>query len=98
SLYDALSISQLIIGIIIIIIYYFTFKFLILKFDVPISCRDDNSETTLYTKEDYKNKKAGEEPSKQVDSINNEYTTKADIYLKGLGGTDNIIDITNCAT
>jgi len=90
--------TQLIIGIIFIVIYYFTFKFLILKFDVPLPGRDDNSETTLYTKEDYKNKKAGEEPSKQVDSINNEYTTKADIYLKGLGGTDNIIDITNCAT
>ncbi|MEI3600059.1 MULTISPECIES: alpha-glucoside-specific PTS transporter subunit IIBC [unclassified Oceanobacillus] len=90
--------TQIIIGIIFIFIYYFTFRFLILKFDIPMPGRDDKNETTLYTKEDYKNKKTGEASGEQDDSVNNDYATKADVFLEGLGGVANIVDITNCAT
>ncbi|KNE21128.1 alpha-glucoside-specific PTS transporter subunit IIBC [Virgibacillus pantothenticus] len=95
--------AQFIIGIIFIVIYYYTFKFLILKFDIPMPGREknDNGETKLYTKKDYRASKeqtaaAGE--SADAEKYNNEYERKAAIYLQGLGGADNIENVTNCAT
>lgn len=54
--------------------------------------KDDDIDAKLYTKHDYKENK------NKKNSDKNEYETKAAIYLEGLGGTENIADITNCAT
>lgn len=63
--------------------------------------KNDNGETKLYTKKDYRASKeqtaaAGE--SADAEKYNNEYERKAAIYLQGLGGADNIENVTNCAT
>ncbi|TFJ91409.1 alpha-glucoside-specific PTS transporter subunit IIBC [Lentibacillus salicampi] len=91
--------SQIIIGIIFVFIYYYLFKYLIVKFDIQMPGREksDNTETKLYTKEDYNaSKKQGAAAS--AESYDSEYDQKAAVYLEGLGGTDNIVNVTNCAT
>ena len=86
-------ITQIIIGLIFTAIYFFLFRYLILKLDIKTPGRedDDDQETKLYTKEDYKAKQA----AKQKKS---DYTEKASRFLEALGGPSNIIEVTNCAT
>ncbi|MGL5416466.1 MAG: alpha-glucoside-specific PTS transporter subunit IIBC [Clostridium sp.] len=80
---------QIAVGLVFTGIYFVVFRFLILKFDFKTPGReDDEEETKLFTKKDYKEKKAG-------GNINNE---KAKSFLQGLGGAENIVDINNCAT
>lgn len=67
-----------------------------MKFDIPMPGRekDDNKDTKLYTKKDYRE-------NKKQDSVSDsysEYQMKADVYIERLGGADNIVDVTNCAT
>lgn len=50
----------------------------------------DDEESRLYTKKDYKEKKEN--------SAANKYQLAAEAYLEGLGGKENIKDVTNCAT
>lgn len=89
-------IAQFIIGIIFVGIYFFVFKIIIEKFNVPLPGRiPDNGDAKLYTKEDYKSK---DHADTQLDANASEYDTKAIYYLEGLGGKDNIKDVTNCAT
>ena len=70
-------------------IYFFLFRWMILHFDFKTPGRgdDEDEEDKLYTKADYKAKKAG-----------NELDRKAADFLEGLGGKENIVDVTNCAT
>ena len=78
---------QVIVGIIFTGIYFVVFRFLILKFNFLTPGREkDNAEVKLYNKEDYRNKKKA--PNAE----------KATIFLEALGGKDNIVDVTNCAT
>ena len=49
----------------------------------------------LYNKNDYKGKK--NEDNNAI-STGNEYEDKAIYYLEGLGGKENIKDVTNCTT
>ena len=89
-------IAQFIIGIIFVVIYFFVFKFIIEKFNVPLPGRvPEDGDAKLYTKEDYKAKQGNGD---NVPSDASEYDTKAIYYLEGLGGKDNIKDVTNCAT
>ncbi|SFD06226.1 PTS system, arbutin-like IIC component [Clostridium uliginosum] len=87
-------ITQFIIGFIFIGIYFFVFKFLIEKFDfkTPGRTDDDGGEEKLYTKADYKAKKAEEAKGEDVRDV------KARLFLAALGGKENIEDVTNCAT
>lgn len=79
--------TQLIIGAIFTVIYYFVFKFLIEKFNVKTPGREDETEETkLYTKADWKAKKG------------NGYEGKAGAFLEALGGAENIEQVNNCAT
>ncbi|TEB40540.1 PTS alpha-glucoside transporter subunit IIBC, partial [Flavobacterium circumlabens] len=67
------------------------------KFNVPLPGRvADDGDAKLYTKQDYKSKKASADT--QMDDNASEYDTKAIYFLEGLGGKDNIKDVTNCAT
>ena len=87
---------QVVIGLIFVAIYYFLFKYLILKFDIPLPGRKKGEEEVkLFSKQDYKDKK-GE--STRNHSPNSEYEEKAMYYLEGLGGKENIKDVTNCTT
>lgn len=73
------------VGIVYFFVYYFLFKFVIRKFNMKTPGREEeNEETKLYTKADYKEKKGNYD--------------QAQMILDGLGGKDNISDLDCCAT
>jgi len=81
-------ITQIVIGLCFTAIYFFVFRFLILKFNFLTPGREeDDKEAKLYTKSDYKEKKS-----------NSSNDMKAASFLEALGGSENIQDVTNCAT
>lgn len=83
---------QILIGLVFSGIYFVIFRYLILKFNFKTPGREDAEESKFYTKEDYKNKK------NDSASTGNKYVAQATAFLEGLGGKENIIDVTNCAT
>lgn len=79
---------QVIVGLTFSAIWFVVFYFLIKKFNFKTPGReDDHEDAKLYTKADYKNKKAGADHLAYAANI---------LYL--LGGKENILDVTNCAT
>lgn len=75
------------IGLVYFALYYFIFKFLILKFNLKTPGReDDDTETKLYSKKDVLNKKG-----QVVDS-------QSLLIVEALGGYDNIAELDSCAT
>ncbi|MFD1067496.1 alpha-glucoside-specific PTS transporter subunit IIBC [Oceanobacillus locisalsi] len=88
---------QFIIGIAFVFIYYYVFKYLILKMKLQTPGREETGNVKLYTKKDYKEKKneTEDDGSKPKASENKE---KAMLFLEGLGGAENIESVTNCAT
>lgn len=78
------------------------FRWLIIKFDIPLPGRTNDSGDKLYTKADYKAAKEGSKNSvsnnEKTETFESEYEEKAVYYLKGLGGKNNIKDVNNCAT
>ena len=89
---------QIGIGLVFSGIYFVVFRFLILKLDLKTPGREEGGEESrLYTKQDYREKTARESEKKQS-RTGNKYRAAAEAYLIGLGGKDNIIDVTNCAT
>lgn len=81
--------TLLVVGLIFMGIYFIVFRFLILKFDFKTPGREeDDEEIKFHNKADYKEKK---EKSKELES-------SAQRILAALGGKDNIVDVTNCAT
>lgn len=70
------------IGIVFALIYYFVFRFVIVKFDLKTPGRED---------EDL-------ESEKSVVLANNDFTAVAAIILEGLGGKANVKSIDNCIT
>lgn len=79
----------LVIGLAFTGIYFVVFKFLIQKSDFKTPGREDDDEIKFGSKEEFREKKG----SKQDQKI--EF---AQLILEGLGGKDNIEDVTNCAT
>ena len=79
----------LVIGLAFTGIYFVVFKFLIQKLDFKTPGREDDDEIKFGSKEEFREKKG----SKQDQKI--EF---AQLILEGLGGKDNIEDVTNCAT
>ena len=83
------------VGVVYALVYYFVFRFFILKFDLKTPGREDEViESKMYTKADYQAKKAGE---KQGDTASPEDSLSKDI-VEGLGGKDNLVEVDNCAT
>lgn len=80
--YSNLYIEQILLGLSFSVLYFFTFKTLILKWDLKTPGRGNTEDVNFYTKEDYQAKKAD----------------VAAKYIELLGGKENIVDITNCAT
>lgn len=83
---------QIAIGLAFTAIYFFVFRALILKYNIMTPGRDDCA-AKLYSKADYKASKTGKPaPGLVIDS------PQAIAFIEGLGGSENIILLTNCAT
>lgn len=84
------------VGIAYFIIYFFLFRFLILRRNFATPGReDDTEETKLYTRADYNAKKSGEV---SLNSQNADRDNTSRLILEGLGGKDNIVSLDCCAT
>lgn len=79
----------LIIGLIFTGIYFIVFRYLILKFDFKTPGREDDEKIKFHSKSDFKEKHA---------KGNAQQGSLAEVILEGLGGKDNVVDVTNCAT
>ncbi|MCY8130647.1 PTS maltose transporter subunit IIBC, partial [Bacillus spizizenii] len=77
-------------------IYFFVFRFLILKFNIatPGREKDDQQETKLYSKQEYRERKNKDETASAAETADD----TAFLYIEALGGKDNITEVTNCAT
>ena len=85
------------VGVAYFIIYFFLFRFLILRKNLATPGReDDTEETKLYTRADYNTKKNGEEVSKNSQKTDTNHTSR--LILDGLGGKENIVSLDCCAT
>ena len=80
--------TLLVVGLIFTAIYFVVFRFLILKFNFKKPGREDDEEITFHSKKDFKEKQAK----------GKENVALAEMILEALGGKDNILDVTNCAT
>ncbi|BDR58481.1 alpha-glucoside-specific PTS transporter subunit IIBC [Xylocopilactobacillus apicola] len=83
--------AQIGVGLVFILIFFLVFWFVITKFDFKTPGRQDTGETKLFSKKDYKAKQA-------ESNAENEFQRKAIDALAGLGGKENIRNVTNCAT
>ncbi|MDR1952318.1 MAG: alpha-glucoside-specific PTS transporter subunit IIBC [Elusimicrobiota bacterium] len=102
-----LYIVQFIIGFIFTGIYFVIFRTIILKFNLKTPGREDTpEEVKFYSKKDYKEKQGGTSANETNDTSSapsltgendNSMSFEAKI-LAGLGGKDNIVEVTNCAT
>lgn len=91
SSHGGIYILQIGIGLVFSGIYFVLFRFLILKLRLETLGREaDDAESKLYSKQEFREKQAAKGGDK--------YGLAAAAYLEGLGGKDNIIDVTNCAT
>lgn len=87
------------IGLVFTVIWFLVFKFLIQKFDFKTPGREiDTGDVKFYSKKEYRERQAegktDDQPAQQAaggDSL-------AARILEGLGGADNIEELTNCAT
>ncbi|MCI1666269.1 MAG: alpha-glucoside-specific PTS transporter subunit IIBC [Atopobiaceae bacterium] len=90
------------IGLCFTAIYFLVFRFLILKFDFKTPGReDDEAEIEFKSKKQYMESKAEGKTAAEV-AVDPDMADKkmilAQNVLDGLGGPDNIVDVTNCAT
>jgi PTS system arbutin-like IIC component len=89
---------QIGIGLVFTVIYVILFRYLIVKFNILTPGREvDDEEGKLYTKEDYRDKKNGGKESSKKEG-NGSFDEQAVNFLADLGGSDNIEELTNCAT
>ncbi len=85
------------VGIAYFIIYFFLFRFLILRKNLATPGReDDTEETKLYTRADYNTKKNGDDVSLNSQKADTNHTSR--LILDGLGGKENIVSLDCCAT
>lgn len=81
-------------GIIFVGLYFFIFRWAILKFNLATPGREKDEEVQMYTKQDYQDKKASEKSSSNREEDLSGTAKKAYGFLTGLGGAD----INNCTT
>lgn len=82
-------------------LYYVIFRFCIVKFDLKTPGReDDDEETKLHSKDEYRESKGINKVSLDEEESTNVSTDDEQSYqiAQGLGGQENITDLTNCAT
>ncbi len=87
-----------------VVIWFVVFTFLIKKLDLKTPGReDDEDEVKLVSKAEYKAAKAAEKEDTSNDpkediKVAGGNAAKAAAFLEALGGSENIEDVTNCAT
>lgn len=95
------------VGLLWSVLYFFIFRFAILKWDIKTPGREESGEAKMFRKSDYKNKKAQEKQNKNHELGSKDATPDGELnplyaqakhYLEGLGGAHNIANINNCAT
>lgn len=92
--------TMMIIGLCGTAVWFFVFRFLILKFGFLTPGREEDAEDVkFYSKKEYRENKNGEAvPAMEgIDQSDPKMVLAANV-LEGLGGKDNIVDVTNCAT
>lgn len=98
---DAIFI-YLIVGLVFSLIYFTIFRWAIERFGIKTPGREDSGEVKMYSKKDLKGKQAigdiAVEATSKVRESSNPNAQKASHFLEGLGGSENITDVTNCAT
>jgi maltose/glucose PTS system EIICB component len=89
----------LLIGLGQFVVYYLIFRFVITKFKLKTPGREEDGDTKLYTKSDYKEKNSSKDNSANVTvSKDDDNAGLAPIIVEGLGGADNIVKVDNCFT
>lgn len=93
------------VGLLYSVIYFFIFRFAILKWDIKTPGREESGDAKMFKKADYREKKANEKAGKKKKSgqSNNGISEDPSLaqaihFLDGLGGANNIANINNCAT
>lgn len=90
-------IIQVVIGLIFAVIWYFVFVLMIEKMDLKTPGREaDNGAMKLYSKHEYLDMKDGKEV--QGGKKTSKAAVQAACYMEAVGGRDNVVDVTNCAT
>ena len=88
-------VMQIMIGSVFTVIYFFVFKYLIVRFDVKTPGREaDSEDIKLFTKADYKNRQGAQ----GEDNKGSQFDDQALQLLEALGGSENIAEVNNCAT
>lgn len=85
--------TGIVIGTLFTFVYFFVFRYLILKFDFATPGREADDEIKMYSSKEFKDSKAS-----KVKTGSNGYSDQAAGYLKALGGKENIESVNNCAT
>lgn len=89
-------VAQVIIGLIFMVIWFVVFVFLIRKLDLKTPGREeDDEETKLYSKKEYLAAQDAKDASGKKMS---KTAAQAAAYLELVGGKENVVDVTNCAT
>lgn len=84
-----------VVGVVYFGVYFFLFRFLILKYDLKTPGRDDNEEVKLYVRSDVNAKKAAASAGGMGSSPEDE---RSQMILNGLGGKKNVADVDCCIT
>jgi PTS system N-acetylglucosamine-specific IIC component len=80
------------VGLVFALIYYFLFRFIILKFNLKTPGREDDGEDSLLSE-------ANESvPNKKANATSDTPSSQAGRVLTYLGGSDNILSIDACIT
>ena len=81
-----------VVGLVYFVLYYFIFRFMIMKFDFKTPGRDDSEEVKLYTRADVNARDAASSnPAAAADPV-------SALIVEGLGGASNLSDVDCCAT
>lgn len=80
-----------VVGVVYFVVYFFLFKYLILKFDLKTPGRDDSEEVKLYRRSDVDARKGGTSGAAAMDE-------RSQMILNGLGGRKNVVDVDCCIT
>ena len=88
----------LVIGACYFAVYFFMFRFIILKWNLKTPGReDDDEETKLYTRKDYNAKNAAQSQAQAASAPTGDDEVSA-LIVDGLGGAANIANLDSCAT
>jgi len=87
------------VGLVFSAVYFLIFRWAIVRFNIKTPGREDSGEVKMYSKKDFKEKQAaGGIAMSSVRESDNPNAQKAAQFIEGLGGAQNITDVTNCAT